>query len=143
MSDAALTTLVSGIITVTTTLVGFLTLWLKLRYGIEKVEEAAIKAKEVEKKIDTNTTITEVAAASAISNAKIAVDTAIETKITTDYIAKQLNGNFEDKIILIVKSQTEPMLAMMKAHSDQDDKNMQEIRNALGELRDQIRGRHN
>jgi predicted nucleic acid-binding Zn-ribbon protein len=40
-----------------TMLVGFLTMWLKLRYGAEKAEEAAVKATAVEKKIDDNTVI--------------------------------------------------------------------------------------
>ncbi len=68
MSDAAVFTVVSGLITITTMLVGFLTLWVKLRYGGEKAAEAAVKAEEavirasaVENKID----IAAIAAAAA------------------------------------------------------------------------------
>lgn len=54
MSEAAILTVVSGVVTVTTLIIGFLTLWLKLRYGIIKAEEAAYKAENVEQKIDRN-----------------------------------------------------------------------------------------
>lgn len=58
MTDGAITTIVAGVITVTTMVVGFLTLWVKLKYGAEKAEETASKVKVVEGKIDDNTRIT-------------------------------------------------------------------------------------
>lgn len=61
MSDAAITaitTVAACVVTVTTLVVGFLTLWLKMRYGAEKAEEAAAKAKVVEAKLDANTLTT-------------------------------------------------------------------------------------
>ncbi len=58
MSDAAISSLVTGLITVTTMVVGFLTLWVKLRYGTQMAEKAASKAAEVEDKIDANTVLT-------------------------------------------------------------------------------------
>ncbi len=39
MSDAAIATLVTGLITITTMIVGFLTMWVKFRYGHEQIEE--------------------------------------------------------------------------------------------------------
>lgn len=51
MSDAAITAIVSGVITVAGMVVGFLTLWVKIKYGVEKV-------KEVESKVDANTVLT-------------------------------------------------------------------------------------
>lgn len=51
MSDAAVATLVSGVVTIVTMLVGFLTLWVKLKYGVEKT-------KDVESKVDHNTALT-------------------------------------------------------------------------------------
>lgn len=48
MSDAAIANLITGVVTITTTVIAFLTLWLKLKYGV----------KEVGGKIDHNTTIT-------------------------------------------------------------------------------------
>lgn len=72
MSDAAITAIVSGLITITTMVIGFLTLWVKLKYGADKAEEAsehaaravvkaeeaAVKAICVEDKIDANTALT-------------------------------------------------------------------------------------
>ena len=139
MTDAGIATIVTGVITVATMIVGFLTLWLKLKYGVSKVEEAAVNAKVVEKKIDDNTTITKAASVAAVSNAKRAADTAIEAKEATAYMAEQLNGKLEEKINAIVKAQTEPILAVIKTHIDQDDRNMAEIRDILGHLRDRSR----
>lgn len=66
MSDAAVVTLVSGLVTVTTIVTGFLTLWIKIKYGVEKAQEAADtanvvegKMNAVEGKVDENTLITE------------------------------------------------------------------------------------
>lgn len=58
MSDAAIASIVTGIVTISTMVIGFLTLWIKLRYGVEKAEEVATKAQDMEDKIDHNTTIT-------------------------------------------------------------------------------------
>ncbi len=62
MSDAAVTVIVSGVAQVAVALVAFLTLWIKIRYGIVKAEEAANKAEVVEGKIDTNTRLTRASA---------------------------------------------------------------------------------
>lgn len=51
MSDAAIASIVTGLVTVTTLIVGFLTLWVKLRYG----ESATRKVGE---KVEENTEIT-------------------------------------------------------------------------------------
>lgn len=59
MNDAAIANVVTGLVTITTLVVGFLTLWVKLRYGAEQAEKAARKADVVERKIDYNTTKTE------------------------------------------------------------------------------------
>lgn len=55
---AVVTTIVSGVVTIVVGIIGFFTLWLKLKYGVEKVDEAATNAQKVEKKIDENTRIT-------------------------------------------------------------------------------------
>lgn len=65
MSEAAIATIVGGCITITTMIIGFLTLWLKLKYGIEKAETAATTAAQVatrradvvENKLDHNTVV--------------------------------------------------------------------------------------
>ncbi len=61
MSDAAVTVVVAGVAQVAVALVAFLTLWIKIRYGIIKAEEAANKAAVVEGKIDDNTRLTKTA----------------------------------------------------------------------------------
>ena len=69
MSDAAVATIVGGFITISTMVIGFLTLWLKIKYGSEKVDatakeaadtakEAATKVASIEEKVDANTDIT-------------------------------------------------------------------------------------
>lgn len=98
MSDGAVIAIVTGCVTVTTSLVGFLTLWLKLKYGADKAAEAVVKAAEVEKKIDANTVITEEGARVAADSAKEAVQTAKEAKVATESIANKLNGALEAKI---------------------------------------------
>ncbi len=41
MSDAAIAQVVAGLITITTVVVGFLTLWVKLKYGADQAKVAA------------------------------------------------------------------------------------------------------
>ncbi len=67
MSDAAVVAIVTGLVTIVTMVIGFLTLWIKLRYGIQQAEDAAskatiavVQAKVVEGKIDDNTARTQV-----------------------------------------------------------------------------------
>ena len=140
MTDAAIAAVVTGVVTVTTMVIGFLTLWVKLKYGVEKAEEAVSKTKAVERKIDDNTVITKAASVAALSNAKVAADNAIEAKEASEHISRQLNGNLEEKITAIVKTQIQPVTELLKVHSEQDDKNMSEIRQALKELKDRTRG---
>lgn len=58
MSDAAIASLATCGVTIATMLIGFLTMWVRLRYGVEKAEEAAKKAATVEGKIDDNNAMT-------------------------------------------------------------------------------------
>lgn len=48
----------AAVVQVVLTVIGFLTLWVKIKYGVDKAEEAATNAKVVEGKIDNNTAIT-------------------------------------------------------------------------------------
>ena len=123
MSDAGIATIVTGLITVTTMIIGFLTLWLKLRYGVER-------------KIDVNTAMTAEQGSISTTNARAAVHAAKAAASATEALATQLNGKLDERITLIVKSHVEPIVAIIREHSAQDDKNMHEIRTALGELRD-------
>ncbi len=61
MSDTAATILVTGLSGIATMLLGFFTLWIKLKYGAEQAELAAskavvavAKAAELKKKVDDN-----------------------------------------------------------------------------------------
>ena len=139
MSDAAITVVISGLVTITTMVVGFLTLWIKLRYGVSKAEEAATKAQVVERKVDNNTELTKAGTAAAATNAKIAANTAAEAKEAANQIAERFNGKLEDRITAVVKAQIEPIAVVMRLHAEQDDRNMREIRQALDELRDQVK----
>lgn len=85
MSDAAIATIAAAAVTITTMVIGFLSLWVKLKYGVQQVKEASDKAEEaaraasekaktVEEKLDANTNTTK----------------SVDAK--TDTIVKQTNG---------------------------------------------------
>ena len=134
MTEGMLTAIVSGIITITTMVIGFLTLWIKLKYGVDKANEAAVNAKVVEAKIDTNTAITKSAASASITNAKIAADAASKAKVATEDIARQLNGALDEKITNIVENQIKSLVSMIDSHAQQDEDNMKEIMTAISKL---------
>ena len=117
MSDAAITTIVTGLVTIVTLVCGVVTLWIKLK---------------------ENTKITEMGAVAATRNAITAASVAETVSKKTDLLIEQINGKLEERITTIVKVHTEPIITLIHQHADQDDKNMTEIRQALGELRDRI-----
>ena len=120
MSDAAVANLITGLVTITTVVVGFLTIWVKLKYGVQKAEEAATKAKVVEEKIDNNTAV--------------AAFTATVAKVAADNLSEQINGLLDNRITVIVERHFGPLREELKAHSAQDEKNMNEIRDVLNRL---------
>lgn len=65
MSDAAITIIVTGLVNVATMLVGFLTLWVRLKYGEQKADQAARTAAIINRKVDENTSLTTEVKASA------------------------------------------------------------------------------
>jgi hypothetical protein len=145
VSDGAIAALVTGAITITTMVVGFLTLWIKLKYGVDKVEEAATKVKVVEAKVDDNTALTKAGTKAAATNALTAANTAADAKVAaitaannTQDLISQLNGGLDHKVHATATSHFDTLSAAVQAHAEQDDKNMTEIRQALGELRDRI-----
>ncbi len=139
MSDAAITMIVAGLLQIATMVVGFLTLWIKLKFGAEQAEEAKKKAERVEKKIDDNTTITRAGTTQASANAMLAANTAHEAKVATEQMAanmsKKLNGGIDGAIEAALK----PLQDAMTDHALQDEMNMKEIRAALGELNKKTR----
>jgi hypothetical protein len=52
MSDAAIAIVVSGSITIATMVVGFLTLWIKLKYGAEKLDSVEKRVAVVQYQTD-------------------------------------------------------------------------------------------
>lgn len=132
MSDAAIANVVTGLVTVTVTVIGFLTLWVKLRYGAERADI-------VEKKIDNNTAITSAGTAAATKSANKAEVTADRARVAAETITEMLNGGFDDRIAKIVRDYTEPLANSFKAHNEQDQRNMETITASIKELADKIR----
>ncbi len=85
MSDAAVATIVAGMVQCTGMIVGFLILWTRLRYAEGAVRSAATKVDVVERKLDANTTTTESVYAKA------------------DTIVNQTNGAMEATRSLVVR----------------------------------------
>ena len=125
MSDSAVATIVTGLVTMVTLVVGFLTLWVKLKYGADKVE----------RKIDINTALTKAGTEAASTNARVAASAATKAADKADALAIQMNSGLDDRMIAIVKAHTGPLAAILESHARQDDANMVEIRLALGELK--------
>lgn len=139
MSDSAVTVLVAGLVQVTVIVSGFLTLWVKLKYGVEEAKKsaslAATKALDVEKKIDDNTAMTQIGTHEAAINAKAAVVAAVSVSDKVDNIEERLSNNLDTKIRYIIKDYIDPLTFAIREHSEQDEKNMREIRKTLDELR--------
>lgn len=130
MSDAAVATIVSGVVTVVTLSIGFLTLWIKLRYGANQAEKAATKAEIVENKLDINTKITKAGIKCADDNAKAAVGAAVEARAATESmaqdVARKLNGGIDDA----VEKAVAPVREMMLRHkeiSESHERSLEEI----------------
>ena len=122
MSDAAIATVVTGLVTIVTLICGVVTLWIKLS--------------ENDRKIEANTVLTMAGTTAATQNAVVAASAANQASEKADVLIEQMNGKLENRIEAIVKTHTEPIASALRAHAEQDDKNMAEIRQALGELRD-------
>lgn len=123
MSDAAIANIVTGIVTITTLIIGFATLWLKLKHGVEKTEEVSEQASKVERKIDNNTVVT-MAAAEAAS------ESAAKASEATKVIDRKLNGELTRAIDNTIK----PINDLIKEHISNDDARFKEIMDALSAL---------
>jgi uncharacterized protein YukE len=110
-----------------TMVIGFLTLWVKLRYS-EK------KAQVVEAKIDTNTQITREGAKEAAATAKEVAKTASAANLAVENINKKLNGGLDNALEGAIK----PLRDAFQDHYLQDEANMKEIRSALANLHQKI-----
>lgn len=96
MSDAAVAAITAALVQMTFMIVGFLTLWAKLKYGVKEAQasakiaaesatKAADKAEVVEKKLDANTVTTN------------------EVSTKTDTIVRQTNGTMDQVHMLIAQ----------------------------------------
>lgn len=106
MSDTAIVTIVTGIVTV-------VTLWIRLKYGVDRVAD----------KVDVNTDITQKVGAAAVANARAAVETAADAKEAAQSIDKKLNGGIDAALSQAVGR----MQASLDKHALQDEKNLAEI----------------
>ncbi len=92
MTDAAVATIVSGCITIAGMIVGFLTMWFKVKYSNQSVEE----------KVDANTRVTKEGTTAATEHAKEATEAAKSVATTTDTINRKLNGGLHAAIHEII-----------------------------------------
>ena len=146
MSDAAVATLVAGLITIATMVVGFLTLWVKLKYGEKKTDELTKQSQTVEAKVDANTALTrsgtsaatrsaEVAAATATGAAQTAAKTHAATEAIAVNIEKKLNGGLDVAIEKVVG----PLRQSLVEHAVNDERNMRDIMSALEDIRKKLK----
>ena len=92
MSDAAITAIVTGTVTVLGQFIGFLIIWVKLKYGVDKAVEVSEKTDAVEAKLDDNTHITreakEAANAMKAHSDACAADIARLTDLISDHAGR-------------------------------------------------------
>ena len=105
MSDAAIATIVTGLVTITTMVCGVVTLWIKLR--------------ETAQKVDDNTELTVV----ATHNATKAAVAASVAATKTDGLVQQVNGEMDNKIRAIVKESIDPVIKSLNELRDQVARN--------------------
>jgi hypothetical protein len=128
MSDAAITSIVTGMVTCVTVICGVITLWLKQRSISAKVDQGLAA-------IDDNTQLTKAGATAATVNTKVAANAAVDASRKADDLAKQFNGALDDRIKGIVKEQTDPLVKSFADHNEQYDRNMKSIQQAIDDLR--------
>ena len=95
------------------TVVGFLTLWLKLKYGVEK-------------KVDDNTILTK----AGIASADVAAEKAEVAANEASVVAGKMNGGIDAAVAAAI----EPLRNEVRAHAAKDEENMREVRAALAEF---------
>lgn len=127
MTDATIANIVTATVTIVTMVVGFLTLWVKLKYGEEKVQK-------VEDKLDDNTRVTRVGNALTESSAKAAATHAATAAAKAEALSSQLNGKLEERMGALIKQQLEPIIDMLKDHVVKDETSFAEVKEHLGKL---------
>jgi hypothetical protein len=127
MTDATIANIVTATVTIVTMVIGFLTLWVKLKYGVDKVQK-------VEDKLDDNTKVTKDGNVAAESHAKAAVTAAENAATKAETLSSQLNGKLEERMGALIKQQLEPIVDMLKDHVVKDETSFAEVNEHLGKL---------
>lgn len=138
MSDTAITTLASAAVAITTTIVGFLTLWVRLKYNDRKIEETKTQVETVGRKIDENTEVTKEGTKAAAVHAKVAADTAADAKQAVRTVGENLSKRLNGELSAAIESAVKPVRDALQDHVLQDEQNMNEIRTSLAEIHRKI-----
>ena len=134
MSDAAIATVITGLVTVTTIVIGFLTMWVKVKYGNDQTRRMAERTESVESKIDDNTRITQAGARSAVINAQAASNAAISAKEATDTLSENVNRKLNGGLDHAINSALEPIKRLLEDH----DEERKDIRSIVETLKQQV-----
>lgn len=132
MSDAAIMSLVSGAVTVTTLVVGFLTLWARLRYGVQEVGE----------KVDDNTRITRAGTTAAATNAAAATAAATQARRTTEAIAQNIERKLNGGIDAAVAEAVAPIRQVIEEHARADEETTKAVESRLAALDEYVHRRN-
>lgn len=127
MSDAAITSIVTGLVTIGLSAIGFLTLWIKLKYGVQKVEDANTKIDAAAVQVQANTDLT------------------TKTKDMAETVNRKLNGGLDNAVHVIITGavgslrdellqKIDANTTIIESHMIDDEHNMAEIREALVKL---------
>ncbi len=120
MSDAGIAIIATGVANAVAMIVGFLTLWIKLRYGAEKAEATAT---DVAKKLDVNTALTRKAEASAM----VAADKAEASTIHKVDLLHDIQTHVNGGVSAAIRQVFGEFQAELKKHQDSDDVKMADI----------------
>lgn len=97
---------------------------------------AAVQGFRTAWKIDDNTKITAVGTSVAAKNAKEAADTATAAKSQIIEVKGMLNGSLDGKIEAMVRQFTEPIVKALADHVVATDRNIRDIMQAIGSVKD-------
>ena len=141
MSDAATASIMTGIVTITGLVVGFLTIYVRLKYGEKRSEDRASalekKTDDVSKKVDNNTVITKAVSVVAAKNAKVAAEAAIIAAETTKEInehTREISGKLNGGVDSAIRTIINPVQKALEEHAAQDDKALMEAHTKIDEL---------
>lgn len=94
--------------------------------------DKTIKLEEINDNINHNTDVTKIGTNAAADHAMTATEVGKETKTAIEDVKKQLNGALDGRIADIVKRHFDPLAETVRAHADQDEKSIAEVKAAIG-----------